>query len=215
MRRMLISVLPALLLAGCAHVPLGTMWAMRDFSPRTLAAADPAAVRVAMQTPDALALEPGGHRLVMDLQTEGDVVPPFHVDVALEVETSLRDSGPLEGRTGAHWHVLKLEASGIDAVRTLRDHLAKVPEGTKGSFQLAVKPAFGPAAGDWTRRLVCGEPVGEFSAAIRMAPDQDWLVLFEEWPLELTRREIEAMAEAARAEGKPDPRAGVDCKAAR
>lgn len=56
-------------LCACAHVPLATMYRLMTFD---FAAADPAALRVAVRVPDVLAPRPGGVRLLLTLWRDGD-----------------------------------------------------------------------------------------------------------------------------------------------
>ncbi len=201
----------ALLLQACAHVPLGTMWRMRDFGPNTLLQADPVALRAAVQVPDALGLQPTGHTLVIHIDVDGGQPPPLDVAAMLEVELSLRESGPLESRPGSHWHVLKLDASGAAEFAKFRDFMEHKPEGKKGSFELAVKPNFGGNSGEVWHKMMCSEDNGELSVALRIAPDQDWLVLVQDHPLSFTTKQIEAARAEIMAKGEPDPLAGIDC----
>ena len=211
-RRTAIPLLCVALLAGCTYVPIRTMWAMRNFGPETLAQADPRALRAAVQVPDTVGLQPTGHALYFHAEIEGGQPPSFDVSASLEVEMSLRDSGPLEARPGSHWHVLKLDADGATAFSKVSEYLLRIPEETKGSFQLGVNPKFGDD--DAIRRLQCAEVLGKFSIAMRLAPDQDWLVLVEDRPLGATPKEVKEQRAQAKAEGKPDPFGGADCTVA-
>src|SRR5881296_1838187 len=54
--------------SGCGHMPLSTIYQLRNFDPRTL---DPAVLRVAVRVTDAMELRSGGVKLAVAYWTEG------------------------------------------------------------------------------------------------------------------------------------------------
>jgi hypothetical protein len=181
---MLITVLPALLLAGCAHVPLGTMWAMRGFERADLVAMEPGALRAAVRVPDAFVVEREGHLLRVTLQQEGQ--PEQQLEAALVVEFATAGSDTFERKAAHRWHAFKLTPEGERGFRAIQRALDAIPEGSKGSFTLEVKPNMSIPMG-------ARQPgrVGEFSVMVRLGADRGWLTLIDDYPIEIPAEALE------------------------
>jgi hypothetical protein len=183
-------VATALLLQACAHVPLGTMWAMRNFSPKDFAAIEPAGLRAAVSVPDAFRLQPEGHLLRLDLKVDGG--REVHADVPLVVELTLRESPDLDAIDGAHWHVLKVTPEGVPELQRFQAFVTGIPEGSHGSFELNVSPKMDPDDA-MKARFAKGGKVGKLSVALKLDPARGWLTLVDGYPLK-----VDAPAEAAK-----------------
>lgn len=182
-RAALALVATALLLQACAHVPLGTMWAMRHFSPRDLTAIEPTGLRAAVNLPDAWRLQPGGHLLEADLAIDGGA--ELKARVPMEVEVSLREAKDLEAVADAHWHVLKIAPEGIAEFQRLQAFIVGIPEGGHGSFELNVVPKMDPSPETRARYEESGK-FGKLSVALKLAPELEWLTLVDGFPLDNT-----------------------------
>ena len=191
MRRALPLLLAAALLAGCASVPLGTMWKMRGFSPRDFVGLDPAALRAAVSVPDAWRLQPAGHQLELDLKLEGGA--GMQARVPLEAELTLRESPDFDAIDGAHWHLLKIAPEGMDEMRRFQAFVAGIPQGSHGSFELSVEPEL-DLTPEAKAQFQAGGKVGEISVGLRLAADQDWVLLIDGYQLK---------ADAPAAKAKP------------
>lgn len=172
--------LAALLLAACAHVPLGTMWALHHFSPRDLVGLDPAGLRAAVSVPDAWRLQPAGHTLEIDMKVDGG--GELSARVPLEVEVTLRDAKDLEPFAGAHWHVLKVTAAGLPEFARAQAFIAAMPQGSHGSFALNVTPKLDPSP-EAKARFEQGGDLGTLSVALKLEPTLGWLTLVDRYPL--------------------------------
>ncbi len=180
LRGTLALVATALLLQACAHVPLGTMWAMRNFSPRDFVGLDPTGLRAAVNLPDDWQLQPDGHVLEMDLAIEGG--QELKSRVPLTVEVSLRESADLDAVRDAHWHVLKVTPEGMAEFARFQAFIAGIPDGSHGSFELHVVPKMDPSPAA-RARFMKGGKIGTLSVALKLAPERDWLVLVDGYPL--------------------------------
>lgn len=137
-----------LTLAGCASIPLGTMWRMMNFTPQDFVALDPAELEVAIKLPDALALD--DELMTFDVELyrgEGEAAELLLRETAqLEsVEKGRRTITPLRpADVGRHWHVLRLPAGSHAAFRNFQhefDRLWQLEDNT-GSFRINVSPKF-------------------------------------------------------------------------
>lgn len=184
MRRVLMTVLPALLLAGCAHVPLGTMWAMRNFERGDLVAMEPAGLRAAIRVPDKFEVEREGHLLRVTLQQDGG--PEQTLEAQLVVEFTTAGSEAFERKPAHRWHSFKLTPEGERGFRAIQQALDAIPEGSKGSFALEVVPKMSIPVPDRKPGRV-----GEFSVMIRLGADSGWLTLVDDYPIDITKEALE------------------------
>jgi hypothetical protein len=183
MRRLLI---PGLLcaLAACAHVPFGTMWAMRNFERADLVAMEASELRAAIRVPEAFAVEREGHLLRATLQQDGQ--PEQLLEAQLVVEFSTAGSETFERKADHRWHAFKLTPEGERGFRAIQKALGAVSEGSKGSFALEVKPNMAIEMKDRKPGRV-----GEFSVMVRLGADRGWLTLVEDYPIDITKEALE------------------------
>lgn len=183
MRRLSI---PGLLcaLTACAHVPLGTMWAMRNFERADLVAMEASALRAAIRVPEAFAVEREGHLLRVTMQQDGQ--PEQQLEAELVVEFSTVGSETFDPKAAHRWHSFKLTPEGERGFRAIQKALGAIPEGSKGSFALEVKPNMAIAMKD-------RQPghVGDFSVMIRLGADRGWLTLIDDYPMDIPKEALE------------------------
>lgn len=83
LRLILLSAI--LLPAGCASIPLSTMWHMAGYSVEDIGRLNPAEIRVALLLPEGVSLKPGSEALRLKLfHEEGDPAPAMQLDATLE-----------------------------------------------------------------------------------------------------------------------------------
>jgi len=108
------------LVAGCTRIPLGSLWALKQFSFETF---DPAVLRVAMRLPVGVALKSDG--LVVDAKVTREGEPPVAEHFVMRESRDKADLGglpevnPAQGR----WVVLKFDAEEAGRVRAMREGL--------------------------------------------------------------------------------------------
>lgn len=130
-------VLFALPLAACGHVPVSTMWALRNLDATTL---DPALLRAAVRLPDAIEPQPGGVRLEIGWWREGEEDKKRVVKFVLQETSSPADVEPLafERKAGTRLWVYRADPADIPRIRALQaeaqDEKAKAPGKTHGSL---------------------------------------------------------------------------------
>lgn len=179
-----VVLLCAALASACAHVPLGTMWAMRNFERADLMAMDPAELRAAIRVPDAFTVEREGHLLRVTLQQDGQ--PEQQLEAALVVEFATPGSATFERRTAHRWHEFKLTPEGERGFRAIQQALGAIPEGSRGSFALEVMP-------NMSIPLAQRRPghVGDFSVMLRLGAERGWLTLVDDYPIEIPAEALE------------------------
>jgi hypothetical protein len=113
------STAAALLLAGCSHVPLTTIWKLATFDP---ARADPAVLRAALRHPDGLAVRRDGARLILTLPPAAGERAPRKVEFTLVPADGPGDREPRSryARAGYSIEVLRLSDTDTEAVRKLQ-----------------------------------------------------------------------------------------------
>ena len=129
-----------LLVNACASVPLGTMWALRDFHPSDLAKIEPSDIRIATL------VQPGPQQL--DVTKSGLVLELTPHDAG-EVQTyrfglmpaASGDSAIPPGEHDAGWQGFALEPDGVTAFRALQPRLATVQDDYKGIILRVDRPA--------------------------------------------------------------------------
>lgn len=109
----------ALLLGGCSHVPVSTMYRLATFDP---ARADPAQLRVALRYPDALAVRKDGAKVTLTLPPSGIAGSPQTFDFILvpadgpgEREPRLRYA-----KSGYTVEVMRLSDGDVATIRKLQ-----------------------------------------------------------------------------------------------
>ena len=114
----------AALSAGCAHVPVSTIYKLWNFDVLT---ADPAVIRAAVRYPSALAPRPNGTKLTVTM-TGGPTLKPDVREFILEDANSPADTGELTPykRDGYPVRAFRLSDRDVGVVRAL---LQEVREG--------------------------------------------------------------------------------------
>lgn len=114
-----VRVAAVLVLGGCSHVPVSTMYRLATFDPAT---ADPAALRAALRYPDGLALRKDGAKVTLTLPPAGGGRPAQTFDFILipadgpgEREPRLRYA-----RSGHTVEVMKLSDGDVATIRKLQ-----------------------------------------------------------------------------------------------
>lgn len=132
MPRLVVSVLViGWLLAGCAHVPTRTAWALRSFDPLTT---DPVTLRAAVAMPaDAFPARGGGTLVLTQSRRGGGEVEK--IEIALE-------EVPLRGELGAE----AVRPRAGQAVRAFRIPAAEVPRLVEVRARAAARAAQEPGA---------------------------------------------------------------------
>lgn len=166
-RRLLLAA-TLLLLAGCASIPLSTLWKLRGFDGNDLIAMEPADLRAALWLQPQVPVAPDSVRLSLSLE-RADGGRDEH---AFGLEPA-RGPGPVEpGKTYRPW---QLDADGRRALaavqrqlRAARDAGGAAYEGA--TFQVNFKPEFGDARPDTLR----------VSVQLLLDPAQGWFLLLDE-----------------------------------
>lgn len=109
--------------AGCAHVPLTTLYELWKFD---AANADPAAIRAAIRVPESLAPRPHGARLVL---SRGAAADPARKEWKFDLE-DVRDAKELDAltrfrRDGYPIFVFKLSDADVAEVRKVQAELRR------------------------------------------------------------------------------------------
>ena len=95
-RRLSSLALAAAMLAACSHVPVSTMWALRNFD---AASVDPAVLRAAVRLPETFEPQKGGVTLKIGWWRDGDENAKHEMIFALRETTAPEDVAPLAGET--------------------------------------------------------------------------------------------------------------------
>lgn len=117
----LAALLLSCLTAGCAHVPVSTIYKLWSFD---MLSADPAAIRAAVRYPAALSPRAGGAKLTLTMTGGGLLKPDVRMFV-LEDATSPADVGGLEPYKRDNYPVraFRLSDRDVTAVRGLLQEL--------------------------------------------------------------------------------------------
>ena len=128
------------LLAGCAGVPLKTMWKLRSFGVDDFAAVDPADVRAAIQLEDDLVVKPGATALKVALHGTDGSAREFSVPLhTVRQGRNVGDSLP-PAKSGRHWYLFDLTEEGVEDFKALQRELQAPRE--QGSISIEVASAF-------------------------------------------------------------------------
>ena len=116
-RRLLFPSLLVAALAGCGHMPVSTMWALRSFDATTV---DPAQLRAAIRIPDTLEPQPGGVTLNIGWRRDGG--EPHEAKFILKETTEAADLAPLAGekRPGTRIHAFRVDSADIPKIKALQ-----------------------------------------------------------------------------------------------
>ena len=163
-----IALVLAVGLAGCASIPLSTIWKMRNFSAASLAAIDPAQVRVGVLVePGSGRIDPGKSTLQVTL-TPKEGAPEVH---RFGLQRARVQGGAVVPGGDPRWQVLQLDAAGATAMRALMPRFEHLERDYSG----------------WTLNVGAGgmdpPPAGTqfmfISIRVQLADDQDPIVLFD------------------------------------
>lgn len=116
-RRLLFFSLLLAALAGCGHMPVSTIWALRSFDATTV---DPAQLRAAIRIPNTLEPRPGGVTLNIGWRREGG--EPHEAEFILKETTEPADLAPLaaEKRPGTSIHAFRVDPADIPKIKALQ-----------------------------------------------------------------------------------------------
>ena len=141
------GVLVAVLVAGCAAVPISTMFGMRNFGLADFLALDPGYLRVATQLPQGVDWNGGKVTLSLKLTRKDGSVDSFTLplrEIALE---QLGNSGLPSANSGMHWQAFMLTDTGVAEFRKIQVNLSVRREDYKG-FTLNIQAPFTDASYD-------------------------------------------------------------------
>ncbi len=172
-------VLACLLLAGCASIPLSTLWKMRGFDPADLASVEPRDVRLAGRiAPAAMRIDPERSHLELRLTPRSNATEEVYA-FGLR-PTQVYDSRLLPGAE-PDWHVFSLDDDGIAAWQRLRPRLLDIKQRyRKVVFSFSLRTRDDPPPG-------VDDMIG--SARLQLGLDQAPLVLLDRAHLPIERRD--------------------------
>jgi len=119
-----VALMAALASAGCGHVPVSTMWALRNFDSLSV---DPALLRAAVRLPRAFQPRPGGVKVVATWGKKGDPASEKKIEIVLQ-ETSLAAEGPAlakEVRPNNYLQVYRVAPQDVPRLRALQAEIAR------------------------------------------------------------------------------------------
>lgn len=131
----IIVLLFLLVLAACSHVPVSTMWALRNFDAATV---DPAALRAAVRLPETFEPQPRGVTLSVGWSREGG--EKHEAKFILKETTAHEDVGPLasERKAGTRLYAYKVDPADYVEIRARQKEFlaekARNPGSTRGSL---------------------------------------------------------------------------------
>lgn len=113
----------ALAAAGCGHVPVSTMWALRSFDSLS---ADPAALRAAVLIPDGLLPRPDGVKVTATWGKKGQPATERKVEILLQ-EIGLSSEPGLAGqrRAGARLFAFRVAPDDVPRMRALQQEVMR------------------------------------------------------------------------------------------
>jgi hypothetical protein len=124
-------------LAACSHVPVSTMWALRNFDAATV---DPSVLRAAVRLPEIFEPQKGGVTLKIGWWRDGEENAKHEMNVVLKETTAPEDVGPLtaEKKAGTRVSAYRVDPSDYPAIRARQkeflEEKARNPGKTHGSF---------------------------------------------------------------------------------
>jgi hypothetical protein len=127
----------ALSLAACTHMPVSTMWALRNFDAATV---DPATLRAAIRLPEALEPQPRGVTLTVGWWRDGEEGAKHEARFVLQETSAPQDVAPLaeEKRAEARLFVYRVDPADYAEIRSRQQQFleekARNPAKTHGSF---------------------------------------------------------------------------------
>ncbi|HTO79805.1 MAG TPA: hypothetical protein VMJ31_08535 [Methylocystis sp.] len=127
----------ALLLSACTHMPVSTMWALRNFDAATV---DPATLRAAISLPESLEPQAGGVTLTVGWWRDGEESAKREAKFILKETSSPQDVAPLaeEKRPGTRLYTYRVDPADYAEIRARQkqflEEKARNPGETHGSF---------------------------------------------------------------------------------
>jgi len=131
------GVVFAAALAACSHVPVSTMWALRNFDASSV---DPAALRAAVRLPETFEPQRVGVTLKIGWWRDGEEKEKHEMSFALQETTAPEDVAPLAGeqKPGTRIHAYRVNPADYAAIRARQkqflEEKARNPGKTHGSF---------------------------------------------------------------------------------
>lgn len=136
-RRLSGPALAAVMLAACSHMPVSTMWALRNFD---AASVDPAVLRAAVRLPETFEPQRGGVTLKIGWWRDGEAKSKHEMTFALQETTAPEDVAPLAGekKEGTRIYAFRVAPADFPAIRARQkeffEEKARNPGKTHGSF---------------------------------------------------------------------------------
>lgn len=129
----------AVLLGGCAYVPLSSLYRLKSFD---LGAFDPAALRVAIRISDAVERRPGA---VVKIETmfNGDEANRRVQEIAMESVTEAGELAPLGSfnQSGERLYLYRIAPKDVARVRALQEEgKARATSGAKAKVEIKPEP---------------------------------------------------------------------------
>lgn len=138
--RKYIGILLLFILVGCGHVPVTTMYKLRNFDPLTI---DPAAIKIAVSLPGSVQLTKDNFRIVLGGSSkmhENSILESFSL-VEIANYAGSRNAG-LPPAPGLHYQIFaiaRLDIERFNATRTtVRQWRMSDKAGTTGTFNVDI-----------------------------------------------------------------------------
>jgi hypothetical protein len=164
--------LSACALAACGHVPVSTLWALRNLDAGTL---KPALLRAAIRVPETLEPQPGGVTLEIGSWRDGEETK-HKVKFVLRETTSPADVEPLAGerRPGTRIYAFRVDPADIPRIEAIqaksREEKAAAPGKTHGTLGVGAEAC---------RRGDLPDGPVRMTTFIRTGAERDYLTLLE------------------------------------
>ena len=125
------AALVVIALSGCGHVPLMTIWRMRNFDASKV---DPHVVRAALQLPDSLEPRPRRLKLVFRYWPDGEESRKREVEVTLQQMASPPEAAALasEVRPGRNLRLFRIEPDDVVRLTALQGEMIADRRSGKG-----------------------------------------------------------------------------------
>ena len=171
--RLFAAAAVAALLAACSHVPVSTLWALRNFDAATV---DPAALRAAVRLPESFEPQRGGVTLKIGWWRDGEEQAKHEVTFALKETIAPEDVAPLAGEktTGTRIYAFRVDQADYAAIRARQkeflEEKARNPGKTHGSFGVgadACRRGDFPAGPLLTTTYLRTEPAGPYLTVLK------------------------------------------------
>lgn len=131
-RAFVVTAGAAAALAGCASVPLPTLWRLRSFGPEQLFALDPTQLRAAARVDARARMK--NVTITLDVDP-ADGAPRRTYRIPLEQPTS--DPRLERAPPDRRWYAFALSPQGIAEYQRIKDEYAAVAKGSRGTLKIA------------------------------------------------------------------------------